>query len=73
MNRTIELNLESIIPRHSGALPRELKELTASLLAQSRTKCNLGAEEEAARTYLCANLACERYAFGPIQEFCIDN
>lgn len=67
MNRTIELNLERLIPRHSGALPRELKELTSSLLAQSRTKCNLGAEEEAARIYLCANLACERYVFARIR------
>lgn len=62
MSRPIELTLENLIPRHSGALPRELVELAGSLLAQSRNKCsNLKAEEEVARLYACANLACERY------------
>ncbi|KAF8864806.1 hypothetical protein BDZ45DRAFT_797084 [Acephala macrosclerotiorum] len=61
MSRPIELTLLNLIPRHSGALPRELVELADSLLSQSRNKCsNLKAEEEVARVYACANLACER-------------
>lgn len=62
MSRPVEQALNTIIPRRSGALPAELIELANSLLAQSRNKCsNLKAEEEVARTYACANLACERY------------
>ncbi|TAQ85704.1 hypothetical protein B7494_g5977 [Chlorociboria aeruginascens] len=61
MNRSIEQALNNIIPRHSGSLPQELVELASSLLAQSRSKAsNLKAEEEISRTYICANLACER-------------
>lgn len=62
MSRPIEQALANLIPRHPGALPHELIELAGSLLAQSRNKCsNLKPEEEIARTYACANLACERY------------
>ncbi|KAL2069672.1 hypothetical protein VTL71DRAFT_14351 [Oculimacula yallundae] len=61
MSRPIEQALANLIPRHPGALPSELVELAGSLLAQSRNKCsNLKSEEEVARIYACANLACER-------------
>ncbi|KAH7346547.1 origin recognition complex, subunit 6 [Rhexocercosporidium sp. MPI-PUGE-AT-0058] len=61
MSRPIEQVLVNLIPRHPGALPFELVELASSLLAQSRNKCsNLKQEEEVARMYACANLACER-------------
>jgi origin recognition complex subunit 6 len=64
MSRPIEQALTNLIPRHSGSLPPELIELASSLLAQSRNKCsNLKAEEEVARSYACANLACERYLY----------
>lgn len=61
MNKSIEQALNSIIPRHSGALPPELIDLARSLLTQSRTKTTLKADEEIGRTFACANLACERY------------
>ncbi|CZS92814.1 uncharacterized protein RAG0_03314 [Rhynchosporium agropyri] len=61
MSRPIQQAIANLIPRHSGALPSELVELAGSLLAQSRNKCsNLKSEEEVARIYACANLACER-------------
>ncbi|KAH6713791.1 origin recognition complex, subunit 6 [Leptodontidium sp. MPI-SDFR-AT-0119] len=61
MSRPIEQALANLIPRHPGALPFELVELASSLLAQSRNKCsNLKPDEEVARMYACANLACER-------------
>ncbi|PVH84174.1 hypothetical protein DL98DRAFT_569170 [Cadophora sp. DSE1049] len=61
MSRPIEQALANLIPRHPGALPAELVELAGSLLAQSRNKCSsLKPEEEVARMYACANLACER-------------
>ncbi|KAE9380553.1 hypothetical protein N431DRAFT_540155 [Stipitochalara longipes BDJ] len=61
MSKPVIQALDNLIPRHSGALPPELIELASSLLAQSRNKCsNLKQEEEIARAYACANLACER-------------
>ncbi|KAI9650775.1 hypothetical protein NHQ30_000805 [Ciborinia camelliae] len=60
MNQAISLVLSNLIPRHSGALPSELLDLTSSLVAQSRVKCSLNQEQEIGRTYVCANLACER-------------
>ncbi|PQE23161.1 Origin recognition complex subunit 6 protein [Rutstroemia sp. NJR-2017a BVV2] len=60
MNKAIELVLTNLIPRHSGAIPPALLDLSSSLLAQSRVKCSLNAEQEIARTYACAHIACER-------------
>ncbi|KAM3066100.1 hypothetical protein ACMFMG_010558 [Clarireedia jacksonii] len=60
MNKAIELVLTNLIPRHSGAIPSALLDLSSSLLAQSRVKCSLNAEQEIARTYACAHIACER-------------
>ncbi|QSZ36082.1 hypothetical protein DSL72_007206 [Monilinia vaccinii-corymbosi] len=60
MNQATSLVLSNLIPRHSGALPPELLDLTSSLIAQSRVKCSLSQEQEIGRTYACANLACER-------------
>ncbi|KAB8294004.1 hypothetical protein EYC80_009467 [Monilinia laxa] len=60
MNQATSLVLSNLIPRHSGALPPELLDLTSSLIAQSRVKCSLNQEQEIGRTYACANLACER-------------
>jgi hypothetical protein len=60
----VQQALNTIIPRRSGALPPELVDLANSLLAQSRNKCSsLKPEEEVARTYVCANIACERYIY----------
>jgi len=64
MSKALELALSGLIPTLDGPLPQELLELASSLLAQSRTKASsLKAEEETARAYTCANLACERYVF----------
>ncbi|KAL8693713.1 MAG: hypothetical protein Q9218_001514 [Villophora microphyllina] len=61
MDRAIAQALNSLVPELNGPLPPELLELAGSLLAQSRTKASsLKADEEIARTYACANLACER-------------
>ncbi|KAI6249059.1 hypothetical protein HI914_02752 [Erysiphe necator] len=60
MNRPIEQAIENLIPRHSNSIPSILIDLANSLFVQSRSKCILRAEEEVARAYACANLACER-------------
>ncbi|KAF2094779.1 hypothetical protein NA57DRAFT_79948 [Rhizodiscina lignyota] len=60
MNREIEKALTTIIPSLS-ALPLELVDLAVSLLAQSRSKASaLKPDEEIARSYICAHIACER-------------
>ncbi|KAL1839826.1 hypothetical protein VTJ49DRAFT_1105 [Mycothermus thermophilus] len=61
MNRSIEQALLSLLPTHSTAFPEQLTELASSLLAQSRQRAStLRAEEEIARPYACAHLACDR-------------
>ncbi|KAH0545543.1 hypothetical protein FGG08_000374 [Glutinoglossum americanum] len=61
MSKTLELALTGLVPTLNGPIPPELLDLASSLLAQSRTKVSsLRAEEETARAYTCANLACER-------------
>ncbi|KAH8816237.1 origin recognition complex subunit 6-domain-containing protein [Xylogone sp. PMI_703] len=61
MNSLVETALSNLIPRHNGPLPQELRDLTNSLLAQSRVKASsLRQEEESSRIYVCANIACER-------------
>jgi len=61
MDRSIAEALSSLIPTLSGSLPLELRELATSLLAQSRSKASsLKADEQIARSYACANIACER-------------
>ncbi|KAK3297833.1 origin recognition complex subunit 6-domain-containing protein [Chaetomium fimeti] len=61
MNRSIEQTLLSLLPTHNSDLPESLTQLASSLLAQSRNRAStLKAEEEVARLYACANLACDR-------------
>lgn len=61
MSRPIEQALLSLLPTQNDILPPPLVELAGSLLAQSRNKAStLKAEEEVARTYACAHLACDR-------------
>ena len=61
MERSVAQSLIGLIPTLTGPLPQELLELAVSLLAQSRSKASsLKADEEIARSYVCANLACER-------------
>ncbi|KAK3314532.1 origin recognition complex subunit 6-domain-containing protein [Apodospora peruviana] len=61
MNRSIEQALLSLLPTHNSTLPQPLTELASSLLAQSRHRASaLKAEEEIARPYACAHMACDR-------------
>lgn len=64
MSRPVEQALSNLIPRHNGPLPPELVDLASSLLAQSRVKAStLKPDEEIGRTYVCANIACERFVY----------
>ena len=64
MDKSVAQALTGLIPSLSGPLPQELVELAVSLLAQSRNKASsLKAEEEIARSYACAHIACERLVF----------
>ncbi|EGU83300.1 hypothetical protein FOQG_05015 [Fusarium oxysporum f. sp. raphani 54005] len=61
MSRQIEQALLSLMPTYGSDLPPALVELAGSLLAQSRHQAStLKADEEIARTYACANIACDR-------------
>jgi origin recognition complex subunit 6 len=62
MNRSIEQSLLALLPSLNTALPAPLVELASSFLAQSRHRAStLKAEEEIARPYACAHIACNRY------------
>lgn len=62
MDQAVVQALDGLIPSLSSPLPSELVELATSLLAQSRNKASsLKADEEIARSYACANIACERW------------
>ncbi|KAM0253163.1 hypothetical protein ACHAP5_000633 [Fusarium lateritium] len=61
MSRQIEQALLSLMPTYGSDLPPQLVELAGSLLAQSRHRAStLKTEEEIARLYACANIACDR-------------
>ncbi|KAG5951598.1 hypothetical protein E4U53_002702 [Claviceps sorghi] len=61
MSRQIDQALLSLMPTYGSDLPPLLVELAGSLLAQSRHRAStLKADEEIARQYACANIACER-------------
>ncbi|KAI5860349.1 hypothetical protein GGS23DRAFT_581053 [Durotheca rogersii] len=61
MSRTLEPTLLSLLPTYSKDLPQPLVELASSLLTRSRHSAGtLKAEEEVARAYACAHIACER-------------
>ncbi|KAK3387523.1 origin recognition complex, subunit 6 [Podospora didyma] len=61
MNRSIEQALVSLLPTNNATLPQDLTQLASSLLAQSRHRAStLKAEEEVARPYACAHIACAR-------------
>ncbi|KAL1960390.1 hypothetical protein VTO42DRAFT_7689 [Malbranchea cinnamomea] len=59
--KSIEQALATLLPTHAEDLPDELVKLSAHLLAQSRSYASsLKAEEEIARPYACAEIACKR-------------
>jgi origin recognition complex subunit 6 len=59
---SIEQALTGLIPTLNGPLPPELIELALSLLTRSQTVAtSMKPDEQIARPYACAQLACERY------------
>lgn len=61
-NRPVEQALGTLLPTHADDLPQELRSLALSLVAQSRSfSTSLRPEEEIARPYACAEIACRRY------------
>lgn len=62
MSRSIEQNLLSLMPTHGNQLPPSLVDTARTLLTQSRQRAStLKADEEIARMYACAHIACERW------------
>ena len=62
-NRPVEQALATLLPTHAQDLPQELLSLAISLVAQSRSfSSSLKPEEEIARPYACAEIACKRCA-----------
>ncbi|KNG88912.1 hypothetical protein ANOM_002600 [Aspergillus nomiae NRRL 13137] len=62
-NRPVEQALGTLLPTHADDLPQELRSLALSLVAQSRSfSTSLRPEEEIARPYACAEIACRRLA-----------
>lgn len=60
---SIEQALTGLVPTLNGPLPPELIDLALSLLTRSRTVAtSMKSDEEIARPYACAQLACERYS-----------
>ncbi|GAD95249.1 hypothetical protein AOR_1_394144 [Paecilomyces variotii No. 5] len=60
-NRPVEQALATLLPTHADDLPPELLSLALSLVAQSRSySTSLKPEEEIARPYACAEIACKR-------------
>ncbi|OJD12228.1 hypothetical protein AJ78_07133 [Emergomyces pasteurianus Ep9510] len=60
-NKSLEQALANLLPTHAEALPPELVKHASSLLAQSRSYgSSLKPEEEIARPYVCAEIACKR-------------
>ncbi|EUC42919.1 hypothetical protein COCMIDRAFT_7583 [Bipolaris oryzae ATCC 44560] len=58
---SIEQALTGLVPTLNGPLPPELIDLALSLLTRSRTVAtSMKSDEEIARPYACAQLACER-------------
>jgi origin recognition complex subunit 6 len=61
-HRPVEQALSTLLPTHANELPPELLSLAQSLVAQSRSySTTLKPEEEIARPYACAEIACKRY------------
>lgn len=61
MAKRVEHDLLSLLPSITLPVPLELINLSVSLLAQSHSKAStLKKDEEIARGYVCAHIACER-------------
>ena len=65
MDQAIAQALRNLLPSQNSDLPAELGELALALFAQSKSQAgSLKVEEEIARSYVCAHLACNRYVVG---------
>lgn len=70
MSRAVQNDMICLLPSITLPLPTELVNLAVSLLAQSRSKAStLKQDEEIARGYACAHIACERYQYLPFRCF----
>lgn len=71
-NRPVEQALATLLPTHADDLPPELLSLALSLVAQSRSySTSLKPEEEIARPYACAEIACKRYVYAKFKHLTI--
>ncbi|KAL4961740.1 uncharacterized protein BDV14DRAFT_119646 [Aspergillus stella-maris] len=62
-NRPVEQALATLLPTHANDIPPELRSLALSFVAQSRSLASsLKPDEEIARPFACAELACKRLA-----------
>ncbi|KAL2819773.1 origin recognition complex, subunit 6 [Aspergillus granulosus] len=60
-NRPVDQALATLLPTHANDMPPELRNLALSFLAQSRSfSTGLKPDEEIARPFACAELACKR-------------
>lgn len=60
-NRPVEQALATLLPTHAQDMPPELRSLALSFVAQSRSSSSsLKPDEEIARPFACAELACKR-------------
>jgi hypothetical protein len=63
-NRPVDQALATLLPTHAQDIPRELRSLALSFVAQSRSfSSSLKPDEEVARPFACAELACKRSSF----------
>ncbi|KAL5048704.1 hypothetical protein BDW71DRAFT_177311 [Aspergillus fruticulosus] len=62
-NRPVDQALTTLLPTHAQDIPQELRSLALSFVAQSRSSSSsLKPDEEIARPFACAELACKRLA-----------
>ncbi|KAL2847712.1 origin recognition complex, subunit 6 [Aspergillus pseudodeflectus] len=62
-NRPVDQALAILLPTHANDIPPELRNLALSFVAQSRSfSTSLKPDEEIARPFACAELACKRLA-----------
>ncbi|KAL4863981.1 hypothetical protein BDV12DRAFT_176815 [Aspergillus spectabilis] len=62
-NRPVEQALATLLPTHANDIPQELRSLALSFVAQSRSfSASLKPDEEIARPFACAELACRKLA-----------
>ncbi|KAL2830548.1 origin recognition complex, subunit 6 [Aspergillus cavernicola] len=62
-NRPVDQALATLLPTYANDIPQELRSLALSFVAQSRSfSASLKPDEEIARPFACAEIACKRLA-----------